>query len=90
MPTELREVMEKYISGSCTMTLGKCQGGDAILEEINKESKSWLKMAGEPAKDQWLHVFRNLDELEKVRKYLLHKITFLFFKKYIQPFLCMK
>ena len=40
MPNELRFIMEKYISGSRTMAVEKCQGGDALLEEINKESKS--------------------------------------------------
>ena len=49
------------------MTLEKCQGRDALLEEINKESKSWLKIAGVPSSEQWLHVFRNLDELSKVK-----------------------
>ena len=49
------------------MILEKCQGGDALLEEINKESKSLLKMAGVPSTEQWLHVFRNLDELLKVK-----------------------
>ena len=49
-----------------TMTMGKCQGGDAILEEINKESKAWLKMSGIPTEEQWLQVFRNLDDLNKV------------------------
>ena len=63
MPAELRAVMEKYMSGSRTMTLGKCQGRDVMLEEINKKTKFWLKIAGIPTKDQWLHVFRNLDDL---------------------------
>ena len=66
MPFDLKEVIANYISGSRTMTTGKCQGGDALLEEINKESKSWLKMAGVPSDDQWLRIFRNLDELNKV------------------------
>ena len=63
MPCKLRKVMENLISGSRTMTLGRCQGGDAMLEEINKEAKSWLKMSGIPSNDQWLQVFRNLDDL---------------------------
>ena len=46
------------------MTLDKCQGGDALLEEINKESKSFLKMAGVPSTEQWLHVFQNLDDVK--------------------------
>ena len=72
MPPELRTVMEKYVYGSKTMTYGKCQGGDALLGEINKESKSWLKMAGIPSNDHWLRVFRNFDDVNKV-------ILFLFF-----------
>lgn len=69
MPEELRIIMHEFISGSKTNTMGKCQGGDAILEELNKESKSWLKMAGIPSDEQWLNVFRNNDNLNKVRKY---------------------
>ena len=67
MPQELQEVLKNFVSSNRTMTLEKCQGGDALLEEINKESKSWLKMAGVPSTEQWLHLFRNLDELLKVK-----------------------
>lgn len=66
MPEALRTVMDAYITGSRTMRNDKCQGGDALLEEINKESKSWLKMAGIPTEDQWTRVFRNLDDLNEV------------------------
>lgn len=66
MPKELRDLLIKYVSGSRTMSFGKCQGSDALMEETNKEAKSWLKMAGIPTEDQWLNVFRNLDELTKV------------------------
>lgn len=66
MPAELRITMNKYITGSKTMTLGKCQGGDAISEKLNKESKSWLKMAGIPGEEQWLRIFRNIDNLNQV------------------------
>ena len=52
MPAELKTIMDVYISGSKTMTPGKCQGGDALLEELNKESKAWLEMAGIPSDDQ--------------------------------------
>ena len=43
MPSELREIMHHYVSGSKNNIEGKCQGGDAMLEELNKDSKSWLK-----------------------------------------------
>ena len=39
------------------MTVKKCKGSDALLEEINKESKSWLKMAGILSEELWLKVF---------------------------------
>jgi len=37
-----------------------------LLEELNKELKSWLKMAGVPSDEQWLNVARNIDNLNKV------------------------
>lgn len=66
MLKELHDVMTEFLSGSRTTTMGKCQGGDAMLEEVNKETKAWLKMAGIPTDDQWLQVFRNFDELHKL------------------------
>ena len=66
MPEKIKETLDRYVSGSKQMRMGKCQGGDAMLEELNKESKSWLTMAGIPGEEQWLRVFRNLDDLNKV------------------------
>ena len=57
------------------MTVEKCQGGDTLLEEINKESKPWLKMAGIPSEELWLRVFRNLDELNKVSLFFFYKYS---------------
>ena len=68
MPPPLKDIKNKYISGSRTGNIGKSQGGDALLEEINKDSKSWLKMAGIPSERHWLWVFRNVDSLNKVSK----------------------
>ena len=67
MPYEIRQMKEKYVSGSRTGKKGKCQGGDALLEEVNKQSKSWLKLSGIPSEKHWLRVFRNLDSLTEVR-----------------------
>jgi len=68
MPNELSEILDAYVSGSKYMKMGKCQGEDALLEELNKDSKSWFNMAGIPEDDhdQWLRVFRNLDTLNEV------------------------
>ena len=76
MPSELRDVKSKYVSGSRTGKKEKSQGGDALLEEVNKESKAWLKMSGIPSEEQWLRVFRNLDNLHLVRITTLREVIF--------------
>ena len=82
IPNELRVIMEKYISGSRTMTVKKCQGGDALLENINKESKSCLKMVGIPSEELLLRVFLKLDELKKVRFFMYMNVSLFSFYKY--------
>ena len=71
MPPELRKDMDAYASASRTGHNGKCQSGDAMLVEVNKESKSWLKLSGAPSEEQWLRVFRNLDKLNEVSFHFL-------------------
>ena len=70
MPSELASIIDKYVSGSRTVTESKCQSGNAMLEEFNKKGKSWLKMYGVPRNDQWLKVFRNIDNFTQVVKHL--------------------
>ena len=65
MPEELKNLKKQFMSGSRTGNIDKSQGGDALLEEVNKDSKSWLKMAGIPSEKHWLRVFRNLDKLNE-------------------------
>ena len=77
MPKELLELKNKYISSSKTGTPGKYQEGDALLEEVNKDSNSWLKLSGIPTEKHWLRVFRNLDALNRVNDLL--KIFTLFY-----------
>ena len=60
MPTEVKEILKKYVSGSKYKRLGKCQGGDAALEELNKESKAWFKTQGIPSNEQWKDVITGL------------------------------
>ena len=86
MPEDLSRVMQKYISTSRTQTLNKCQGGNATLEVVNKEAKSWLKTAGVPSEAQWLQVFRNLDELTKVCSFSMNKFNFSNIHIYIKRF----
>ena len=51
MPLELQKDMDAYASTSRTGHKGKCQSGDAMLEEVNKKSKSWLKLSGVPSEE---------------------------------------
>ena len=54
------------MSGLRTGNIGKLHGRDALMEEVNKDSKSCLKMAGIPYERQWFRVFQNLDKLNEV------------------------
>ena len=72
MPEELNNLKKQFMSGSRTGNIDKSQGDDALLEEVNKESKSWLKMAGIPSEKQWLRVLRNLDKLNEVNMTLYY------------------
>ena len=65
MPEELNNFKKQFMSGSRTGNIDKSQGGDALLEDVNKDSKSWLKMAGIPSEKHWLRLFRNLDKLNE-------------------------
>ena len=52
---------------SRTGNVGHYQGGDAMLEEINKEAKHWISPLGVPYTNQeWLKAFRNLDNPNEV------------------------
>ena len=66
MPEKLNNLKKHFMSGSRMRNIDKSQGGDALLEKVNKDSKSWLKMAGIPSKKHWLRVFRNLHKLNEV------------------------
>ena len=66
MLEELNSLKKQFMSGSRTGNIDKSQRGDALLKEVNKDSKSWLKMAGIPSEKQWLRVFRNLDKLNEL------------------------
>ncbi|XP_078586268.1 uncharacterized protein LOC144868168 isoform X3 [Branchiostoma floridae x Branchiostoma japonicum] len=70
-PSDLRAFMEKTDSVS---SVGKSvgEGMDAKLEEKNKASKAWHK--GAPLAEDWIRVFRNLDELEEVRAHFFEVI----------------
>ena len=51
---------------SQTGNAGHYQGGDANLEEINKDAKNNVTNIGVPNEDQWTTVFRNLEKVKAV------------------------
>lgn len=53
-----------------TGTQGKYQGSNAVVEELNKESQSWLKMSAAHSNDHWLRAFKLIDDLTEVVKHL--------------------
>ena len=73
-PLLLKEIVLGCLTASCSNNIGHYQGGDAILEEINREAKQW--MIGVPTEAQWERSFRNLDSISKVQ-YIYFYISFL-------------
>nr|XP_054760538.1 uncharacterized protein LOC129266750 [Lytechinus pictus] len=67
MPKEVLDTLCRSFTLSRTGRSGHYQGGDACLEEINKEGKAWLKLGGGIPNDmRWRRIFRNLKKLEKL------------------------
>ncbi|MES9884493.1 MAG: hypothetical protein ABW185_26915, partial [Sedimenticola sp.] len=66
MPPSLNDLVHSSLTLSRVGNAGHYQGGDACLEEINKEAKSWVSPVGVPTEKEWEKVFRNLDSLNKV------------------------
>ena len=62
MKKELKVIADESKSVSRTGNAGHYQGGDACLEEINKQGKEWVPGNGVPREMDWLKIFRNLDK----------------------------
>ena len=71
MPDEIKHISDYSFSTSRNNRRGHYQGGDVCLEEINKNGKSWVTQHGVSSNEEWLKVFRNLDQLNEVRTYKL-------------------
>lgn len=68
MPKSIKEKVLSSLSLSRNNNIGHYQGGEAMLEEINKEAKSWISPLGVPTNKDWLKVFRNSDKFNQVNK----------------------
>lgn len=70
----LKEIVLGCLTASRGNNIGHYQGGDALLEEINKEAKEW--MIGVLTEAQWERSFRNLDSISKVQHMYLYIFRF--------------
>ena len=71
---------------SQTGNIGHYQGGDAMLEEINKEAKSWESLLRVPTDQEWQKASRNFDKLNDLRKIPTNFIYLLKHSKCIAAF----
>ena len=66
MPQKVKEIVFSSMTLSRVGNIGHFQGGDACLEEVNKEAKAWISPVGVPSDRDWIKVLRNLDKLNEV------------------------
>lgn len=77
MPTELKDVLMSSPTLYRTGNIGHYQGGNAFLEEINKEAKSWISTVGVPMENDWIKEFGNLGFLSEMKQNLLSSVSVL-------------
>ena len=65
-PPPIKAFLDKHASISRSGDESKGQDADFILEEINKETKSWIPR-GVPDDDTWQRVCRNLPHLRSIK-----------------------
>lgn len=49
MPEDVRKIVHSSYTMNRTGNVGHYQGGDACLEEVNKDAKGWIKQIGVPS-----------------------------------------
>ncbi|XP_072014086.1 uncharacterized protein [Amphiura filiformis] len=74
MPNDARTALYEAHTLSRCNKVGHYQGGDANLEELNKEVKQHVSCTGVPTRNQWQQVFRNLPKMKKVRQATLKDV----------------
>ena len=72
-PPEIKQFISQNITCSQSGHQSKAEGGNFILESVNKKIKSWMP-SGVPTEDRWLRVCRNLPCMDKVKKNLEQKL----------------
>ena len=72
-PTEIQKFISQTITCSQSGHQSKAEGGDFILEAVNKKVKSWMP-PGVPTEDRWIRVCRNLPCMDSIKKNLEQKL----------------
>lgn len=82
MPSGVKNILHATFTFNRTGNIGSYQGGDANLEEINKEAKSNISNIGVPDNEQWTRCFRNLEKMNEVHdfSFIKHVLTCQFVK----------
>ena len=68
-PPEILKYVSQNIMCSQSGHPTKAEGGDFILESVNKKIKSWMP-PGVPTEDRWIRVCRNLPCMDLIKKTL--------------------
>ncbi|XP_066922337.1 uncharacterized protein [Clytia hemisphaerica] len=66
MPKEVKELYITNMAGSISGNTDSAQGGDAIMEEMNKKIKFWIPKLGVPTNESWQKTIRLFHNIEKV------------------------
>ncbi|XP_062590244.1 uncharacterized protein LOC134251839 [Saccostrea cucullata] len=65
-PPAVNEFMRKNETYTVTGNESKGEGGDFVLENLNRKSKSFMP-PGLPTDEKWLTISRNIDKLDEIR-----------------------
>lgn len=63
-PSVVSEFIANHESYSVSGNECKGEGGDFVLENLNRSSKSFMP-PGMPSKERWKIIYRNMDRLDK-------------------------
>lgn len=72
-PPEIKHFISQNIVCSQSGHPSKAEGGDFILESVNKKIKSWMP-PGVPNEDRWMRVCRNLPSMDNIKRNLEQKL----------------
>ncbi|XP_061166701.1 uncharacterized protein LOC133181816 isoform X2 [Saccostrea echinata] len=72
-PSEVSEFIANHESYSVSGNDSKGEGGDFVLENLNRKAKSFMP-PGMPSEERWLTICRNIDRLDEIRQNMQGKL----------------